>query len=36
MFNFPIGYVAENQPIIVGAEIVLDVNKDVSKITYVL
>ena len=35
-FNFPIGHVAENQPIIVGAEIVLDVNKDVSKITYVL
>ncbi|MAQ47689.1 MAG: LD-carboxypeptidase [Flavobacteriales bacterium] len=33
-FNFPIGHTAHNQPIIVGAEIELDVNKDVSKITY--
>ena len=33
-FNFPIGHTIHNQPIIVGAEIELDVNKDVSKINY--
>ena len=33
-FNFPIGHALDNQPIIVGAEIELNINKDVSKITY--